>query len=415
MKKLHFLTKNFIVYSFTACFITGILLILFINSHVKTDMISSYQEMIHLTLHFIVEPELQVTDFNSTLSPTKAMVLDSKLQHLISDGTVSTVRIWNTENLLIYSTNQQDSHALIDNETFKNLLKKDSHYVIAYDFLDNNQTATKVVRFYLPITQGRKTVAVYEVIKSYSNIQHHIREITLIISLIIFLCLILLYLLLLKIIYTSSKTLIDQNEALSRNKVEIESAYFKLNNSYKSTILALSNSIDARDTYTAGHSKRVSEISIKIGKHLGLSEEKLQTLEIAALLHDIGKLGIPDEILHKPGKLNDYEYSKIKEHPSIGADILRNIEFLKDVLPVILYHHERYDGGGYPCGISGNEIPLEARIISVADAFDAMVSDRPYRKGMPYEAAVSELVKNKYIQFDNTVVDAFLLTTESSH
>ncbi|MEA5009910.1 MAG: HD-GYP domain-containing protein [Clostridium tyrobutyricum] len=165
--------------------------------------------------------------------------------------------------------------------------------------------------------------------------------------------------------------------------------------------------MDARDPYTAGHSKRVAEISLEIGKQLRLNKDKLETLEIAALLHDVGKLGIPDAILHKTGKLNDFEYSKIKEHPTIGVNILKDIEFLKEAIPFILHHHERLDGGGYPTGLKANEIPLEAKIIAVADSYDAMVSDRPYRKGLPHSTASNELIKYKNIQFDSQVVDAF--------
>jgi putative nucleotidyltransferase with HDIG domain len=199
-----------------------------------------------------------------------------------------------------------------------------------------------------------------------------------------------------------------QNKTLIENKLELESAYAELNNSYKNTIMALSNSIDARDPYTAGHSKRVADISLEIGKYLGLGKDKLDNLEIAALLHDIGKIGVPDEILHKSGKLNEYEYSKIKEHPAIGVNILKTIEFLKYTIPIILHHHERFNGGGYPLGITGYEIPLEARIITVADSYDAMVSDRPYRKGLPEDLAINELIKNTGIQFDELVVQAFL-------
>lgn len=399
MKKVHYLTKNFIAYSFIACFITAIMLIAFISFHVKKDKISSEQKMIHLTLHYIVEPELNVEDFQAYISEPKSNLLDSKLQPLIDDGTISYVRIWNREKRLIYSSNDKKTN--IDNNSLEKALKNNITYMITND-------SRKVIKFYLPINYNNKTVATYEVVKSYSDIKFHIRELTIIISLSIFLGLILLYFLLIRVINNSSKTLIKQNQDLVVSKLETELAYSKLNESYKHTIIALSNSIDARDPYTAGHSERVARLSLDIGKELGLNKDKLDMLEIAALLHDIGKIGISDDILHKTGRLNEYEYEKIKEHPSIGVNILKDIDFLKNAVPFILHHHERFDGCGYPLGIKGYETPLEARIIAVADSYDAMVSDRPYRKGLSQDIAISELIKFKNIQFDGLVVDAFL-------
>lgn len=240
------------------------------------------------------------------------------------------------------------------------------------------------------------------------NINPHIKQITIEITVIVILGLILLYVSLMKIVYSSSKTLSFQNKELIRQRNEIESAYAKLNNSYKNTIIALSNSIDAKDPYTAGHSSRVANISLKIGRQLELNEEKLNTLYIAALLHDIGKIGIPDEILKKKDKLNDYEYTKIKEHSAIGADMLKDVTPLHSIIPIILYHHERVDGTGYPFGLNRNNIPLEALIIAVADSYDAMTSNRPYRKALPRDTALNEILKFKGTQYDCMVVDAFI-------
>jgi HD-GYP domain-containing protein (c-di-GMP phosphodiesterase class II) len=147
---------------------------------------------------------------------------------------------------------------------------------------------------------------------------------------------------------------------------------------------------------------------MKIGKAIGLSSEQLNTLEIAALFHDVGKIGIADQVLNKAGKLTDEEFNQIKEYPSIGVDILKSFEFLDDTPPIILHHHEKYGDGGYPSAISGEAFPLESRIICVADSFDAMTSDRPYRRGFPHNATVDELIKFKGIQFDPKIVDDFL-------
>jgi putative nucleotidyltransferase with HDIG domain len=217
-----------------------------------------------------------------------------------------------------------------------------------------------------------------------------------------------LYVLLLRIVKDNSKTLITQNDILIKNKIEIQDAYNKLNSSYKDTIEALSNAIDARDPYTAGHSKRVSEISLKIGSTLGLNKEQQELLELSALFHDIGKLGIKDSVLLKNDKLTNEEFNIIKQHPDLGVRIISNIEFLIKTQDIIKYHHERFNGSGYPQGISGEAIPLESRIITVADSYDAMTSNRPYRKGMAHSVAISELIKNQNSQFDEKIVQAFL-------
>jgi HD-GYP domain-containing protein (c-di-GMP phosphodiesterase class II) len=149
-------------------------------------------------------------------------------------------------------------------------------------------------------------------------------------------------------------------------------------------------------------------MALKIGAALGLSPDKLDDLHRAALLHDIGKVGVPAAILDKPGALDDDEYALIKKHPAIGARILEPIVSYKEIIPMVLQHHERYDGKGYPCGISGDEIDIGAKILSVADTFDAVTSDRPYRKGWALERAIDLITEEAGRQFDPDVVDVFL-------
>lgn len=179
-------------------------------------------------------------------------------------------------------------------------------------------------------------------------------------------------------------------------------------NLFASSIRALANSIEARDFYTRGHSERVTEFSVKIARAMGMNDEKLEKIRYAALLHDIGKINVPEDILHKPGKLTDEEYNIMKQHPVQGAKILRPVEEFREILPFLYHHHERYDKKGYPTGLGGQEIPLGARILAVADSFDAMTSDRPYRKGMEIDKAIDELERNKNSQFDPEIVDVFV-------
>jgi len=182
---------------------------------------------------------------------------------------------------------------------------------------------------------------------------------------------------------------------------------------FHQTIRALAGAIDLRDPYTAGHSERVATFSRAIAVEMGLAKEECEQIYLAGILHDTGKLGIPDEILRKPGKLNDSEYQQFKIHPSEGARIIATIEQMSDVTEGVAQHHEKVDGTGYPGGLAKAEISRAARILAVADTFDAMTSDRPYRNRLPDEVAFEELERFSSRQFDPDVVDAFLRAYKS--
>lgn len=176
---------------------------------------------------------------------------------------------------------------------------------------------------------------------------------------------------------------------------------------YMETISTLRYIVEARDEETRGHSDRVAHLAASLGKAVGLSEDETRMLRIAGLFHDIGKIGVPDRILLKPGRLTEEEYAEIKKHPETGEKILSGISRMQDILPVVRGHHERYDGGGYPDGLSGGEIPSGARIIAVADAFDAIVSNRQYRPGKTCGQALEILREEQGKQFDPAYAEAF--------
>ena len=175
-----------------------------------------------------------------------------------------------------------------------------------------------------------------------------------------------------------------------------------------STITTLARTIDAKSHWTAGHSERVSQMAVLIARTMGLPDDELERLHRGGLLHDIGKIGIPVHILDKDGRLNDEEMQTMKDHVTIGARILEPLKALADVLPIVLYHHERIDGLGYPEGLSGSDIPLLARILCVADTFDALQSDRPYRPGRNAEESLEVIVACSGTQFDPEAVEAFV-------
>jgi putative nucleotidyltransferase with HDIG domain len=184
--------------------------------------------------------------------------------------------------------------------------------------------------------------------------------------------------------------------------------YIDMQDVYLSTVAALATSIDAKDPYTKGHSERVNHYSVQMARELRLPEEQVDMLRYMSLMHDIGKIGIRDNVLNKPGKLTDEEYEEIKKHPEVGYKIVSEIKFISKGADIVRHHHEHYDGRGYPQGLSGESIPLGARIVAVADAFDAMTTERPYKNAMPKEKAIEELRRCAGTQFDERVVEAFI-------
>jgi HD-GYP domain-containing protein (c-di-GMP phosphodiesterase class II) len=174
------------------------------------------------------------------------------------------------------------------------------------------------------------------------------------------------------------------------------------------SVRMLAAAIDAKDPYTRGHSDRVARYSVAIGKNLGLPEKEMRNLRISALLHDVGKIGIDDRILRKPGALSDDEFEVMKQHPAKGAAIMSGAAQLIDIIPGMKYHHEKWSGGGYPESLEGEQIPMQARIVAIADTFDAMTTNRPYQKAMELNYVVDKIKSFATTRFDPRVVDAFV-------
>lgn len=200
-------------------------------------------------------------------------------------------------------------------------------------------------------------------------------------------------------------------ETLAANAaVAIENGhlYEQIRRNFLATISALAEAVDAKDPYTRGHSDRVTKYAICLAEEMGLDPNQIEAIQISSILHDIGKIGVSEKILLKPAKLTEKEYALVKEHSTIGAKILEPVKFPWPVIPLVLHHHERYNGRGYPQGLKDKEIPLGARILAVVDAYDAMMTDRPYRRALSRVETVAELVKNSGTQFDPKLVEAFL-------
>lgn len=205
---------------------------------------------------------------------------------------------------------------------------------------------------------------------------------------------------------------IRQMRTIREYQSQVQEQNEKLTEAYMQTIETLRFVVETRDKETKGHSERVSSLGVELAKEMGLDDVAVDEIRVAGLFHDIGKIGVPDAILLKNGPLDDKEFMEIKRHPAGGEKVLCTFSPFKDMLPIVRGHHERFDGRGYPDGLAGEEICLGARIIAVADSFDAMISNRTYRKGLGYDRTMAELEKGRNTQFDSKVVDAMMRLIE---
>ncbi len=196
--------------------------------------------------------------------------------------------------------------------------------------------------------------------------------------------------------------------SIRRQQADVQRRADDVKSNYDSIVAVLCAALDLHDSVTHGHARRVSDLASVVAWQMGLRKEEERRIEKAAILHDIGKIGIADAVLAKPGPLDEAEWAEMKRHPELGYRMLQGIDFLRDAAEIVYSHHEHYDGSGYPRGLKGDDIPLGARVFAVVDAYDAITSYRPYRKAQPHRKAVEEIVRNSGIQFDPDVVRAFL-------
>jgi putative nucleotidyltransferase with HDIG domain len=265
-----------------------------------------------------------------------------------------------------------------------------------------------VLEVYAPIRAGRRIAGAYEIYADSAAIEasiDHGKRVVWMTTLAVFGV---VWALLLFLVRGASDLLKRQTDRLRARSRELMESYARLEKNSLEAIETLNATVEAKDPYTAGHSQRVQRIALAVGTEMDLDPARLDALKYGGLLHDIGKLAVPDAVLTKPGRLNDAEFTLIKEHSEEGARIVGKLGRLHDAVPIIRHHHERWDGAGYPSRLSGDEIPLEASIVGLADAWDAMTTTRPYHRALTFEEAIAEIRGGRGTQFSPAVVDAFM-------
>jgi putative nucleotidyltransferase with HDIG domain len=337
---------------------------------------------------------------------------------------IVTVKVWRSNGVLAWTNRARGriGHRFeIDGNLGTALRKNES--VAEIEVPDREENAVerslgfgRLLEVYAPIenASNRRAIGAYEIYADPKRSEHLITANKHAIWAAVTLVFLALYAALAVLVRTASRTLRRQATSLAARTAELSEAYAVLEQDALEAVETLNATVDARDPYTAGHSQRVQEIALAVARELGIEGWELDAIRYAGLFHDIGKLGVPDAILTKPAKLTTQEYELMKQHPADGARIVAKFGRLRDAVPLIRHHHERWDGQGYPDRLASDLIPIGAAIVGLADAWDAMTTDRPYHRALDASEAEAELRRHRGTQFAPAVVDAFFRVFERS-
>lgn len=327
-----------------------------------------------------------------------------------------TVKVWSRSGQILYSTDPSliGQHFEIDDDQAAALAGQTradlSSVAKAENVVERAQGFSHLLEVYTPLRAPDGTVVgAFEMYRSADALLADLHTTQAVLLAALVLGLLALWAGLYAWVHRATATIDRQNLDLHQLSEEVREAYQQLQDTTRGALLALSEAVEAKDAYTGGHVQRVCDLSSRIGQRLSLSAEAASELEFAALLHDIGKMAVDDAILRKPGALTPEERRQMEQHSPRGAQLIRHVPGLDGVAAAIRAHHERWDGSGYPDGEAGTDIPLAARIVAIADAYDAMTTDRPYRRALSPEAAMAELRHQRGTQFDPELVDLALI------
>jgi putative nucleotidyltransferase with HDIG domain len=346
-----------------------------------------------------VSSQISQEDLDSSLTGSRYDEFTAYLQSSALPAKTKRIKVWNPDGMVVYSNDQDDVGNVYPpkHELEGALAGETETELTGLQAIENagDRHFGRLLEVYTPLRLpgSDEIVGAFEVYQDYSGVEALASKMSRAVDIGVGV--------MLAVVYLGTVGLVKKgSDALKRREDEREQTF-------RGTLHSLGSALDARDTETEGHSLRVAEMACAVGQKLGLTLRELDLVEKAGLLHDIGKIGVPDAILRKAGPLTDEEWEQMRRHPATGRAIVGAIPFLEDVAEVVYAHHERFDGDGYPRGLKGEEIPLAARIFTIVDAYDAMTSDRPYRRARSAEAAVEEIARCSGTQFDPRVVKAF--------
>jgi len=408
-RKLTFFVEFTIVFGFVTLLLTlltGFVLGGYLGNDVKQGAIDDIVTEVREDTSRGVSSNLQGQNLSAPLTGAALEEFDRFVQESVLSSRTVRVTLWNRDGTIVYSSLPTIAgNTLPLGGPIEEALAGDSAAVVqsAYGDERGGVETSPVIQVYAPLrlTEGDDIAGVLEVYRDYRPIAAQIASIQRSVYIATAATLVFLYFLLQFLVKRRSNLIGEQRRALEGQAQELK-------DSYESIVAVLCAALDLRDNVTYGHAQRVSALASVVAWQMGLRKEEVRQIEKAAILHDIGKIGVADAVLAKPGPLDDTEWAEMRRHPELGSQMLQGIDFLRDAAEIVHSHHEHYDGSGYPRGLKGDKIPLGARIFAVVDAYDAMTSYRPYRRARPHRKAVEEIVHNSGIQFDPDVVRAFL-------
>ena len=368
----------------------------------------------------VLDPYLTAADLSGQLSPTRLAETDALVRQNLLHQHIVRVQIWSPSGMLLYSDlpDEVGLHFPPSDELNAALAGNVGMDVSELARAENQaerMNYDRLMEVYVPLRPMGTTqvLGAYEIYHDLTALDPRIADMRRVVWLSVGFGFLGLYASLFTLVYRASRQLVRRNAENARLYAETRTLYQGLSKAYDHTLEALAAALDARDKETEGHSRRVVAYALALARQLNVPEEDLNTLQRGALLHDIGKIGVPDAILRKPGPLGVEEWTVMRRHPERGRNILAGIPFLAGASQIVSTHQERWDGGGYPAGLAGTAIPLGARIFAVADTYDAITSDRPYRAARSYSVARAEIEQHAGTQFDPQVASAFQQIPES--
>ncbi|MBS3973971.1 MAG: HD-GYP domain-containing protein [Actinobacteria bacterium] len=359
--------------------------------------------------------------FASSLDPEQSAAIDKLLETELRGAGIFAVKLWSPQGVLVYSSDPEDRVGAsfaddpevaraVEGEIVSEIIRQPQPANIR-----QFEHAGPLLEVYAPVEDPASgaVLGIFETYQYYAPIQREVRWSIAILWAFLIVGTGAAYLLQLQMVRSIARELVETEEQVTEVNSRLEHSLTRIEEHSLGTLQALTAAVDAKDSYTASHSLGVTDYAVLLGKRMGFQADEIELLERAALLHDIGKIGVSEEILLRPSKLTVEEFSIVQRHSVAGSKIIESIPFLQTLVPLIRHHHEHWNGRGYPDGLVGEQIPKLARVLAVADAFDAMTSDRPYRQAMILPEARMELMRGRGTQFDPHVVDALLGAIDS--